>query len=146
MTTGERTDPYLGFRFRVELDGIISGGFSDVGGLAVELETESYEEGGVNHFTHELPTRLSHSNVTLERGVTDSEDLWNWMNAAVRGPPDRKTGQILLHDANGVPVRGWEFKNGYPVRWEGPELSADQGVIAIETLEIAHQGLDQFTV
>ena len=146
MTTGERTDPYLGFRFRVQLDDLTAGGFSEVSGIEVELETEPYEEGGVNRYTHVLPTRLSHSNVTLERGIADSEELWEWMSEAMHGPPQRKTGQIILHDSQNDPVRGWEFVKGFPVRWSGPELDADQGLVAIESLEIAHQGLDQFTI
>jgi len=146
MTTGERTDPYLGFRFHVELDGLIVGGFSEIGGLEVELETEPYEEGGVNGYTHVLPTRLSYSNVTLHRGITASTELWDWMNEARYGPPERKTGQVIVINSIGEAVRGWEFLEGYPVRWEGPELSAEQGTVAIEALEIAHHGLEQFTV
>lgn len=146
MATGDRTDPYVDFRFRVELEGLIVGGFSEVGGLEVEIETEPYEEGGTNGYAHKLPTRVNHSNVSLERGITDSEELWDWMHAGMQGPPDRKTGQIIVMDSMGAPVRGWEFVDGYPVRWEGPELSADGGMVAIERLEIAHHGLDQFTV
>lgn len=146
MATRTRTDPYVGFRFRVELESLIVGGFSEVSGLGVELETEPYEEGGVNHFTHTLPTRLNHSNVTLQHGVTDSEELWEWMDAARYGTINRKWGRIILLDATGADARGWEFREGFPVRWEGPEFSADQGAVAIETLEIAHQGLDRYDV
>ncbi len=146
MTTGERTDPYLGFRFHVELEGLIVGGFSEVTGLGIELETETYEEGGTNGFTHVLPTRTTHPNVTFERGVTDSNELFEWMNGARRGPPDRRTGMIFLLDSTGVPVRGWQFRDGYPVRWNGPELGADRGAVAVERLEIVHHGLDAYSV
>jgi len=146
MTTGERTNPYLGFRFQVELSGLVVGGFSEVGGLGVELGTESYEEGGTNGFTHVLPTRVTHPNVVLERGVTDSTELFEWVAEARRGPPDRKTGLILLLDSTGVPVRGWQFLDGYPVRWDGPDLGADRGAVAVERLEIAHHGFEGFAV
>lgn len=143
MSTGVRLDPYPGFRFHVEIDGLIVGGFSEVEGLQVELETETYEEGGENGFTHELPTRVSHSNLTFRRGVTDMGELWNWMNQGMNGPPERKTGMILIFGTTGQAVRGWQFRNGYPVRWSGPDLDAQQGAVAIEELEIAHEGLEQ---
>jgi len=146
VTTGERTDPYLGFRFHVELDGLIVAGFSEVSGLSVELETETYEEGGVNSFTHVLPTRLSYPNITLERGLTDSTELFMWMNEAKRGAPTRKNGRVLLRDSTGKEVRGWHFRDGYPVSWEGPELGADGGTVAVERIEIAHNGLDDYPI
>ena len=146
MATGERTDPYLAARYQVQLDELIVAGFNSVEGLEVELETESFEEGGENAFTHTLPTRISHGNVTLVRGIGESDELWTWMEAGMNGPPVRKTGQIILLDARGEPVRGWEFRNGFPVRWEGPEFSAEESDIAIEQLEIAHQGLEQYEI
>lgn len=138
---GERTDPYLGVRFHVELDSLLVAGFAEVQGLEVELETEEYEEGGVNNYTHVLPKRVTYPNLTLRRGMTDSEELWNWMNDSVYGTAARKNGRIILLDSTGREAQGWEFLGGYPVRWEGPELAADQGDVAIETLEIAHRGL-----
>ena len=146
MTTGERTDPYLAARYQVQLDELIVAGFTTVEGLEVELETEAYEEGGTNAYTHTLPTRVSHGTVTLARGVGDSDELWTWMQAGIEGPPERKTGQIILQNASGESVRGWEFRDGFPVRWEGPELAADRSDIAIERLEIAHHGLEQYEI
>lgn len=146
MTTGDRTDPYPKFRYHVELDGLLAGGFSAVRGLEVELETEEYEEGGVHQHAHVLPTRFTYPNLVLERGVTDSRDLWDWMNRARYGVPERKSGRVIVLDATGREARGWAFRDGYPVRWGGPELDADQAEIAIETLEIAHHGIEAFTI
>ena len=145
MTTGVRRDPYLDFRFLVELGELIVGGFSEVQGLEAELETEEYEEGGVNNFAHVLPGRWTYPNLTLERGMTRSTELWDWMNEARHGAPERRSGRIVILNSRGLPVRGWEFIHGYPVRWEGPALNAEQGDVAIETLEIAHQGLQEFS-
>ena len=146
MTTGERTDPYPNFRFHVEIDSLLVAGFSEVQGLEVEVETEEHEEGGVNHYTHELPKRVTFPNLTLRKGLTGSPVLWSWISESLHGTATRKTGRIVLLDASGLEVRGWEFLEGYPVRWEGPELSADQSDVAIETLEIAHNGLRAFGV
>lgn len=141
MTTGERVDPYLNVRFHVELDSLIVGGFQSVEGLEVELETEEYEEGGVNHYTHVLPTRLTYSNLTLQRGLTTSDELWDWMSESIHGTAERKNGRIILLDSAGQQKQAWEFIDGYPVRWAGPEFSADGGDVAIEALEIAHHGI-----
>lgn len=143
MPTGDRTDPYLGFRFTVEIDSLIVAGFSRVEGLGIELETEEYEEGGVNAKTHILPTRFSYSNITLERGITDSDVLWDWMTEAKHGIPERKNGRIILLDSEGQEATGWEFTDAYPVRWEGPDLEAARGQVAIESLELAHEGLSR---
>ena len=146
MTTGERSDPYLDFRFHVELSGLIVGGFSEVDGLEVELETEEYQEGGVNRYSHTLPVRHSYSNLTLRRGLTDSSELWDWMRRTMFGAPELRSGRIILLNNYGEEVRGWGFRDGYPVRWEGPDLSADQGSVAMESLEIAHHGLEQLSI
>ncbi len=146
MTTGERIDPYLDFRFHVELDSLLVAGFSDVQGLEMEVETEEYKEGGRNHYTHSLPTRITFPNLTFQKGLTNSHELWTWVAESLHGPAQRRTGRIILLDQSGVEVRGWEFQNGYPVRWEGPDLSAEGSDVAIETLEIAHEGLRAFGV
>lgn len=146
MTTGDRTDPYPSFRYHVEIDGLLAGGFSAVRGLEVELETEEYEEGGVHRYAHVLPTRFTYPNLVLERGVTESRALWEWMSRAKYGIPERKSGRIVVLDTTGQEARGWAFRDGYPVRWEGPELDADRAEVAIETLEIAHHGLEAYTI
>ena len=140
MTAGDRTDPYLGFRFRVELDSLIVGAFAQVSGLSIEIDTEEVPEGGVNHYTRTVPTGTSHSNVTLERGLTDSSELWDWMQATVHGRVDRRNGRIILLDAAGDETWSWSFRGAYPVSWEGPDLDAAGSEVAIERLELAHLG------
>ncbi|MFA9516360.1 phage tail protein [Halopenitus sp. H-Gu1] len=141
MSTGDRTDPYLGFRFTVEMDSLIVGGFSRVEGLAVEIETEEYEEGGANATTRVMPKRFRYPNLSLERGVTDADGLWEWIERAKHGEADRKNVRILLLDSTGAEVRGWEVIESYPVGWEGPDLIADRGQVAVESIELAHEGL-----
>jgi phage tail-like protein len=148
MSVGERTDPYLGYRFLVEADSIIVGGFSEVSGLSVEMETEEYREGGVNTFTHQFPTRLTHPNLVLRRGLTDDRSFFEWMQDAAADTPIplamadlRRNVRVVLLDSEGRESWGWEVRNAFPTRWEGPELGADQGAVAIETLELAHEGI-----
>ena len=89
-STGSRTDPYRGYNFAVEVEGLVAGGFSEVSGLQVEVEVEEYREGGVNGFIHKRagPARYS-SNVVLKRGMTDNKVLWNWYWDVVQGKIER---------------------------------------------------------
>lgn len=137
----QRTDPYRNYRFTVEIDSLIVGGFSEVTGLERELQTEEYNEGGANRFTHTFPDRMTHPNLTLKRGLTDSDTFWSWIQQVKYGLVERKNGRVLLLDTQGREVWGWEFLEAYPVKWTGPELRADQGSVAFETVELTHKGL-----
>lgn len=141
MVGGDPGNPYLDFQFVVEIDSVIVAGFSEVTGLSVELETEEYEEGGINGYTHTFPKRFSYSNLTFKKGLTDTENLWGWVRKAVLGEAERQNGRVIMLDNTGQQARGWEFIDAYPVRWEGPDLAADGGRVAMETLEITHEGL-----
>lgn len=143
MAAGERTDPYLGFRFLVELDSLVVAGFASVSGLEVGLATEDYEEGGVNTHTHTLPKRFEYPDIVLERGLTDSSELLEWIQEVRDGTVRRRSGRIVLLDAAGAESWGWEFLDAYPVTWSGPELDADQSDVAIERLELTHRGLSK---
>lgn len=136
-----KVDPYLAFNFVVEMQGIAVAGFTEVSGLQVEVETQDYREGGVNEYLHKLagPTRYP-SNLVLKRGLTDAE-LWNWQHKVMQGPITRKTGSIILRNSAGEERWRWNFVGAYPVRWVGPELRAGMAEVAVETLELVHQGL-----
>jgi phage tail-like protein len=136
-------DPYRNYRFSVEIDSLIVGGFSEVSGLERELQTEEYNEGGVDRFTHTFPDRMTHPNLTLKRGMTDSDTFWDWIQQVKYGVIDRKNGRIVVMNSTGKEVRGWEFREAYPVKWTGPELRADEGSVAFETVELTHRGLSK---
>ncbi len=141
MPTGQNPDPYRGFRFRVEIDGITVAHFSDVSGLQVETETEPYEEGGLNDFVHQLPKRTKFQNITLKRGITDVDELWQWHQEVVSGKFKRKNGSIILLDESGDDTWRWNFSKAFPVKWTGPELKADSNTVAFESVELAHHGI-----
>lgn len=141
MTIGERRDPYLGFRFLVEIDGLIAGGFSEVSGLQVEIETEEYREGGINDYVHKLPKAAKHPNLVLKRGITDSDVLWKWIWETAQGKIERKNGRVILLDSKGNEKWHWAFEGAYPVKWSGPDFKADSNSVALESLELAHKGL-----
>jgi phage tail-like protein len=146
MTPGVRRDPLLGYNFAVEIEGLVTGGFSEVTGLEVELEVQDYREGGVNGFIHKRagPAKYS-SNIVLKRGMTDNKVLWNWYWDVLQGIVDRKNVSILLLDEAGEEKLRWNFEQAYPVKWTGPGLHATANEVAIESLELAHKGLINFT-
>lgn len=141
MAGQPRADPYLDFRYTVEVDSVVEGGFSEVSGLEMEVETETYEEGGQNDRVHVLPTRASTGNVTLRRGLTDATGLWNWAKDAVDGYPERQTVRVIVYDRQGSEAVSWQLLGALPVRWAGPDLSGDGGQVAIEEIELAYEQL-----
>ena len=133
-------NPFMPFRFRVEIEGITSAGASEVTGLQIETETEPFEEGGVNDFVYQLPKRTKYQHITLKRGITDKDDMWNWYQEVIIGSFKRKNCAIILMDLIGNDAWRWDFYEAYPVKWTGPELRADSNTVAFETIELAHHG------
>jgi phage tail-like protein len=90
-----------------------------------------------------FPTRSSHSNITLKNGVIYLyDDMWSWHYDFVQGRGKRKDGVIVLMDEAQRPAKVWKFRKGIPTKWVGPALNALQSSVAIESLEIAHEGLE----
>jgi phage tail-like protein len=142
MAIGSRHDPILAFHFAIEIGGLIVAGFSDASGLQAEIEVQEYREGGVNDYIHKFagPTKYP-SNLILKRGITDNTSLWSWYTDVMRGRIERKLVGVVLMNSTGDVSRRWNLQNAYPVKWTGPELKATASEVAIETLELAHEGL-----
>ncbi|OPX90940.1 MAG: T4-like virus tail tube protein gp19 [Pelotomaculum sp. PtaB.Bin104] len=134
-------DPSGSFRFWVEIDGLFVGGFTEVSGLRSETEVEEYREGGVNTYVHRFPKVTKYPSLVLKRGVTNSVELWNWYKDVAEGIIERKNGSVVLLDQAGDEIWRWNFFDSYPVKWIGPELKASRAEIAVEVLEIVHNGL-----
>jgi phage tail-like protein len=118
-------------------------GFSECSGLDASMEILDYREGGQNAYVHKFATRATYSNITLKHGVVyQFDDLWTWYYAWVQGTGKRKDGLITLEDEGRNPVKVWKFKRGIPLKWVGPALNASQSAVAIESLEIAHEGIE----
>ncbi len=146
MPKHKRKDPYTSFRFRLELDSILVASFTEVTGLQSEIVLEPYEEGGLNNFVYQLPTRTKHQNITLKRGFTDNKELWEWHQDVVNGKFKRKSGSIILLDEVkegeeiGRDKWRWNIIEAFPVKWTGPDFKADNNSVAFETIELAHHG------
>ena len=120
---------------------IALGGFSECSGLEGTLQVYDHPEGGGNDTTLHFPTRMSWSNIRLRRGVTLSDELWNWHYDFVQGRGRRRDGIIVLENELRMPIKVWQFSRGIPTKWTGPALDAAQSRVAIEELEITHEGL-----
>ena len=142
MATGDRHDPFPSFNFAVEISGLIVAAFSEASGLQAEIEVQEYREGGVNGYMHKRagPARYP-SNLTLKKGITDSTELWAWYCQVLQGTIQRKSLDVVLMDSAGTEQRRWTFQKAYPVKWAGPDLKAQSSEMAIESMELAHEGL-----
>jgi phage tail-like protein len=146
MANGERTEPLASFRFRVEIDNLIQAGFAECSGLQVETEQEEVREGGENAFQYKLLKGSKYVNLTLKRGITDSDVLWNWHKDVVNGKVQRKMVYVVLLDQEGQEAWRWSLQDAVPVKWTGPELKADGSTVAVESLELAHHGFSEVRV
>jgi len=138
-----RNDPFTGGNFRVEIDGITSTSFSEVCGLEISIEVVDYRAGDARTSTEQkLPGLTKFNNVTLKRGLTRDLALWNWINAATTGNVSRRSVGIILLDQTDNPVLRWQLRNAWPCKWSGPILNAGCSEVAMEELELAHEGLE----
>jgi phage tail-like protein len=140
--TGDRNDPYSAFNFLVEIDGVTVAGFAEVGGLTTETDIVEYRNGDEDITVRKLPGKAKYTQISCKRGYTKSRELWEWRRLAITGRTERKSGTIQLLDEARQPALKWNFREGWPSKWEGPALNAKNNEVAIETLEIAHEGLE----
>jgi phage tail-like protein len=142
MATGDRRDPFRSFNFAVEIDGIARAGFRECSGLDASQDPIEYREGTYGLTASKLPGLNKFSNITLKWGMTDDHELWDWRKKAMTGKVERKNGSIVLLDDTGAEKKRWNFREAWPTKWTGPGFNATGNEVAIETLEIAHEGLE----
>ena len=142
MATGDRKDPFRSFNFRLEIDGIDRGGFRECSGLDASQDPIEYREGTEGLTARKLPGLNKYSNITLKWGMTDDTELWDWRKKAIVGKVERRNGSIVLLDEAGEERLRWNFREAWPTKWTGPSFNATGNEVAIETLEIAHEGLE----
>lgn len=152
--SNERNDPLTTFCFRVVLDASVGvdkaqAFFKSVTGLQSEAEVVDYGEGGMNGTTHRLVGRSKWPNLVLKRGFCKGAAgqalmKWRfaWLNDAPGAVLNRISGSIEQLDSQLNKVCTWKFSGGWPCKWVGPEFDASKQELAIETLEIAHEGLE----
>jgi phage tail-like protein len=152
--TASRVDPSATFQFQVEIDGRSVASFAECGGLEMQVKYDEVREGGQNEFVHRLPSRVEYGNLVLKRGYVAADgtgagegvsEFFRWCLTGL----NRQGSQVKRHDVTvslvalgtGARVYSWVFRRCYPVKWSGPSLKATDNSLAIESLELAHEGL-----
>jgi phage tail-like protein len=143
MPTGVITDPFGNYNFLVEIDGITRAAFQEASGFDSTIDIIEHREGGENTTVRKLPGMTKYSNISLKWGITDDRELYDWHRRIVEGDMERKNGSIVLLDRRGEEVARWNFVRAWPSKWDGPDLNAEGTDIAIEMLELAHEGVER---
>lgn len=141
----DRRDPLVGFHYAIEIEGQVTGFFTECSGIGSEnevIEHKIVDSKGREHIM-KIPGRLKWENITLKRGITDNMDIWEWRDMVVQGKVDdaRRNGSIVMFDQSLNEVARWNFINAWPVKVSGPTVKADSNEFAIEELVITHEGL-----
>jgi phage tail-like protein len=134
----DRLDPYAGYNFAVELDGITRAGFRECSGLENSQNAGEYREGtDKNLSVRKLPGLVTHSDITLSRGITADSKLWEWRQKVIKGNTERHDISITLLDNNGNAKIIWNLFDCWPRQWTGPSLNATADDLAVEQLVLA---------
>ena len=140
----------MSMRFQVTVDGIDLGSWSSCAGLAVDFTHVVVKEGANYEHPVILPDRVEYKAITLKRAMSQQESAlvqqWlaqvvtGWYNASSPRDFGPRTAQIQLYDATGVGVASWALRNVYPAHWSGPDLDAMASGVALESLQLVHEG------
>jgi phage tail-like protein len=142
-----REDPYGGYNFLITVTGVsddgnaVKGSFSEISGLETELSPIEYRNGSEDITVRKIAGLKKFTNITCKRGMTGDIDFWNWILAGLSGKIKRAEGSVALLDENRQEVLRWNFRRGWPCKYTGPGLNAANNEVAMETLEICHEGL-----
>ncbi|MFO1119707.1 MAG: phage tail protein, partial [Rhodospirillales bacterium] len=121
---------------------VAAGSFSEVSGLEVEVTPIEYRNGSEDITVRKMPGLKKFTNITLKRGITGDINFWNWILGGMNGEIQRRDGAIVLLDEARREVVRWKFRRGWACKHTGPGLNASNNEIAMETVEICHEGLE----
>lgn len=130
------------FHYQVEWGGTLLG-FSEVSGLNIEVQLIEYRDGASQEYSSiKMPGIPKYGNITLKRGILPSDnEFYDWLNTTSLNTVERRDLIISLLNENHEPVMTWKAVNAWPVKVEGPGLKATGNEVAIESIEVAHEGL-----
>lgn len=135
---------YRNYNFKLEIQGVTEGHFTECSGMGARVHPIRYREGGTSQVVHVLPGAVDYADVTLRYGLTSSRELWEWFLSGVRGQVERKNVSIVLLDSQGVEeVTRWNLINAWLSEWRAAPLDAMQREIAIESVTIVFETLDR---
>jgi phage tail-like protein len=138
-----RDDPYLDFNFRLEVDGLEVAGFSEADLPGGRIEAVAYREGtDRTSAARLLPGRVAYAPIVLKRGFSGDPALFEWWREVADGTVVRRNVAVVLLDEQRQEVARWLLRRAWPAKWDGPRLSALGNDVAIETLELVHEGIE----
>jgi phage tail-like protein len=138
-----RVDPLGNYNFKVEIEGVVVGGFSEVSGMESAIESIEYREGGENTTVRKLPGKTTYADIVLRRGTTGGDNtLYEWHKQVVDGQIERKSGSIIVLDRAGEEVLRYNFYEAWPMKWSPSDFNATANEFAPEELTLAHEGLE----
>jgi len=134
--------PYDAFNFTVEISGVSAALFTECVLPVATIEVIEYRAGAdLMSNIHKLPGLVKYGNLVLKRGLTNSMALWDWFSAFASGTGTTAMVTVTLHDSAKTPVITWRFMNAWPLKYESPVLNGKVSALAIETLELAVDGM-----
>lgn len=130
------------FHFRVEWGGT-NLDFSEVSGLSISVKPIGYRGGLMPEYSEiKMPGAPEYTNITLKRGIfAGDNEFFQWISTVQLNDVERRNLTISLLNGQHVPVMSWKVKNAWPTKVDGPALSAKGTEVAIETIELVHEGL-----
>lgn len=136
------TYPFSRFKYKVEIKDVGQAGFSEVTGFDASIDVAEYRESNMTPPAPiKLPGLRKYSNVTFKWGVTSGKAVYDWMNPSLETDIARKEITVTLLDENGKDVASWQIVNAWPIKYTAPEFNATSPEVAIEQLEVAHEGM-----
>jgi phage tail-like protein len=136
-------DPLVAFNFALEVQGTVTGYFTEVSGLGSETETTEHLVVGSSgqQVVKKVPGRLKWDDMTFKRGITSNMDIWTWRKQVEEGDVlgARKNGSVIMYDQTGTEVARWNFENAWPSKVSGPQPKSDDSAIGVEELVVVHE-------
>ena len=134
--------PRAKFRFKVAMGDVGVAGFTEVSGFDATIEPIEYREGDMKT---ETPLKVAglrkYGNITFKKGVITAHALYDWLAIGLTGAVTRKTVTVSLLDETQAEVATWQIINAWPTKYTAPDFNATSNEIAIESMELAHEGM-----
>lgn len=145
--SGRASDPLIGFNYRLEIEGQLTGYFTECSGIGSEHDTIEHKvvDAGGHEIVQKIPGRLKWQDITLKRGITDTMDIWDWRAKVEAGNMGqaRINGSIVMMDRNYVDVARWNFFNGWPKKVSGPSVKSDSNEFGVEEVTIVIERMER---
>jgi phage tail-like protein len=140
-------DPLIGAHFALDVDGVVSAFFKEASGFAntSEVVTHQAVDAAGKSVLQKIPGDLTWDDLTLSRGITDDKALWDWRQKVIDGDVAgaRANGSVIMYNQASEEMARFNFTNGWPSAWKGPDVSSEDQSVAVEEITIAHEGLER---